>query len=50
MDCLTFKDKFSALHYASFRGNIQMCKVLVQSGASTQIKNRHGLNVLHIAA
>jgi len=38
------------LHYASYRGNIEICKVLLDLGADIQIRNLHGLNVLHIAA
>lgn len=50
VDAQTFRDKFSALHYASFRGNVEMAKILVSLGASVNLKNRHGLNVLHVAA
>mmetsp|Transcript_4709 Transcript_4709/g.8036 ORF Transcript_4709/g.8036 Transcript_4709/m.8036 type:complete len:188 (+) Transcript_4709:387-950(+) len=50
LNAQTFKDKFAALHYASFRGNIDQCRVLLEAGAELMIKNRHGLNVLHIAA
>lgn len=43
-------DRFTALHYASFRGNIYMMETLIKNGASCDVKNKFGLNVLHIAA
>ena len=46
----TTKDSFSALHYASFRGNIHFCDNLIENGADIHAKNAYGLNVLHIAA
>jgi palmitoyltransferase len=46
----TTKDEFSALHYASFKGNIQIIQMLMDNGADMQARNMHGLNVLHIAA
>jgi palmitoyltransferase len=50
VDAQTFRDKFTALHYASFRGNIEMSKALIKMGANITMLNRHGLGVLHIAA
>lgn len=47
---LTNKDSFSALHYASYRGNTEMAQILLDLGADINIKNQFGLNVLHIAA
>ena len=46
----TTKDKFTALHYASYRGNVDMMKILVDLGADIYLQNMFGLNVLHIAA
>lgn len=46
----TKKDKFTALHYASFRGNVELCKLLVDNGADVNVRNHFGLNVMHIAA
>jgi palmitoyltransferase len=43
-------DEFSALHYAAFRGNIDMCKTLIDLGADKNVKNVNGLSFLHIAA
>lgn len=33
VNCLTRKDNFTALHYASFRGNIEICDLLIERGA-----------------
>ena len=46
----TIKDKFAAIHYASFRGNIEICEVLLNNGADSSLVNQYGLNVMHIAA
>lgn len=46
----TSKDKFTALHYASFRGNIEVLDLLISYGADHKAKNEFGLNVMHIAA
>lgn len=41
---------FSALHYASFNGNPQMIRYLVNKGANIQARNAQGMNMLHLAA
>jgi hypothetical protein len=43
---------FRAIHFASYRGNIQMVKLLIQNGCNYSINliNEKGLNVLHMAA
>jgi len=46
----TFQDEFSALHYSSYRGNIEISQSLIDLGADIKIKNQYGLDVLHIAA
>ena len=46
----TTQDKFCALHYASFRGNINVCKELIALGANIHVTNAYGLNVMHIGA
>ena len=46
----TNDDEFSALHYAAFRGNIDICKTLIDIGADKNVKNVNGLSFLHIAA
>ena len=43
-------DEFTALHYASFKGNIHLLKLLIENGADMYARNGFGLNVLHIAA
>ena len=46
----TIDDGFSALHFASFRGNLNLIKLLLQNGANMHIKNNFGINVMHVAA
>lgn len=46
----TSRDSFTALHYASYMGNYELCKLLIEIGADTDTVNLNGLNVLHIAA
>ena len=45
----TTKDEFTAIHYAAYRGNVEMSKLLIEIGADPYSTNSHGLNVLHIA-
>lgn len=46
----TKDDGFTALHFASFRGNLKIVKLLVEYGADIYIKNNHGINMMHVAA
>jgi palmitoyltransferase len=41
---------YTSLHYAAFRGNIDVIKMLIENGATIDICNNEGLNVLHLAA
>jgi len=41
---------FAAIHFASFKGNIEIIKILEHHGARLDVKNQRGLNVMHIAA
>jgi palmitoyltransferase len=41
---------YTALHYASYRGNIDITKLLIECGANIDITNKRGLNVLHMSA
>ena len=50
VNAVSFKDCFTALHYAAYRGNVEMCQLLIEIGANIQAKNQYGLSVLHIAA
>ena len=43
-------DGFTALHFASFKGNPDVCEMLIQSGADIHAKNNFGINMLHVAA
>ena len=40
----------TALHYASYRGNIGIINKLIENGAEVEVSNNRGLNVLHMAA
>jgi ankyrin repeat protein len=46
----TSDDGFTALHFASFRGNIELVEVLLNSGADMYLKNSYGINVMHVGA
>ena len=46
----TTEECFTAIHYASFNGNIEICQMLIEEGADKFITNKHGLNCLHIAS
>ena len=46
----TEEDGFSALHFASFRGNINAINLLLETGADIYARNDFGINVLHVAA
>ena len=41
---------FTALHYASFYGNLQSIKYLIQHGADINVTNMTRINVMHVAA
>lgn len=41
---------YTAIHYASYRGNIDIINKLIENGAEVEVTNKRGLNVLHMAA
>ena len=41
---------YTALHYASFRGNIFNINVLIENGGDINVTNSEGINLLHMAA
>lgn len=43
-------DRFTALHYASFFGNLKLIRLLVENGADVSIVNDQAINMLHCAA
>jgi len=43
-------DGFTALHFASFKGNPELCELLIEGGADIYAKNNFGINMLHVAA
>lgn len=46
----SFKDCFSAMHYAAYKGNIEVVQILIELGADIHCKNQYGLGVLHVSA
>jgi len=40
---------FTALHYASYKGNIDIIKILIENHANIIETNNNGLNVMHMA-
>jgi ankyrin repeat protein len=43
-------DGFTALHFASFYGNIKLIRLLVSHGANIHAVNKIGINMVHVAA
>ena len=41
---------YTALHYAAYRGNIEIINKLIDNGAQVEVVNKRGLNVLHMSA
>lgn len=50
MNFKTDEDGFSALHFASFRGNLNIIQALLDNGADMYQRNNFGINVMHVAA
>jgi palmitoyltransferase len=46
----TEDDGFTAIHFASFRGNIPLIELLLSVGADMYARNNFGINVMHVAA
>ena len=46
----TLDEEFTCLHFAVFRGNIKIAKMLIEIGADLQSVNKQGLSVMHLAA
>lgn len=44
------KEGYSPIHYACFRGNIELIIKLTENNADYNAVNRQGLNCLHVAA
>jgi ankyrin repeat protein len=49
-DARSLKDQFTALHLASYRGNMDAIKTLILHGADQHAENYFGLNMVHVAA
>lgn len=44
------EEGFYPLHFASFHGNVKLIKLLISCGANIFVKNKQGINMLHVAA
>jgi ankyrin repeat protein len=44
------EEGFTAVHFASFHGNLTMIRYLIDRGANVFATNRHKINMLHVAA
>ena len=43
-------DGLTAIHYSTFRGNVEIIKYLIALGGNPFIKDSDGHNVIHIAS
>jgi len=50
VNAVTEGDKFSPMHFASFKGNINAVELLINQGGDVHQRNGFGLNMLHVAA
>ncbi|CDW75351.1 dhhc zinc finger domain containing protein [Stylonychia lemnae] len=44
------EEGFTALHFASYYGNMPLIRFLIDNGASDQAVNKHRINMLHVSA
>jgi len=44
------EEGFTALHFASFSGNLAMMRLLIEHGGEIHAKNKQSINLLHVAA
>ena len=44
------EDSFTALHFASFFGNLYLIQFLITNGANPNATNRCDINMLHVGA
>lgn len=44
------EDGFTAMHFASFHGNMTLVKMLVKYGGNIYARNKQGINMIHVAA
>ena len=50
IEARTKSEDFTALHLASFKGNVDAARSLIEYGADAHALTVHGLNMLHAAA
>jgi ankyrin repeat protein len=41
---------FTPLHYAAYKGNMKIILLLLKNNADIKIRNKSGLNMIHIAS
>ena len=44
------EEGFTALHFASFHGNLKIINILIANGANVFAVNKQEINLLHVAA
>ena len=44
------EEGFYPMHFASFHGNVKLIKLLHKNGADIRVRNKQGINMLHVAA
>jgi palmitoyltransferase len=44
------EEGFTALHFASFHGNMKIMRLLIDNGANIFAVNKQHINMLHVAA
>jgi palmitoyltransferase ZDHHC13/17 len=50
LNAKTKDDGFTALHFASFRGNLDLIKLLIKYGADMYARNNYGIDMMHVSA
>jgi ankyrin repeat protein len=44
------EEGFTAMHFASFHGNISLIETLLGQGGNVNVKNKQDINMMHVAA
>ena len=44
------EDSFTALHFASFHGNLNLIRLFIKHGSDIRAQNKSGVNMMHVCA